>query len=84
MNEVEIYLPNSENPEQQIQQNKCNNNTAAKRIRSTIMKYVTPQKSPSLVKTKLFSKIIWKNPLLSLLFDHRGIQCWNDFLKQLV
>ena len=38
MNEVEIYLPHSENPEQQIQQNKCNDKTATKQIRSTIMK----------------------------------------------
>ena len=46
--EVEIYLPHSENPEQQIQQNKSNGNTAAKQIRSTIMKieylcYYTPK-----------------------------------------
>ena len=38
MNEIEIYFLHSENTEQQIQQNKCNDNTAAKQIKSTIMK----------------------------------------------
>ena len=43
----------------------------------------TPQKSLSLVKTKLFPKIIWKNPVLSLLFDHREYPMYSgDFLKQ--
>ena len=47
------------NPEKQIQQNKSNDKTAAKQIRSTIMKieYVTPQKLLSLVNTKLLEFI---------------------------